>query len=87
MLIAKANHYGVNNFISQDPNQRPLCSLGSFRLEDQFTTTKETQTQVVKTIAKVTNFMYREGLKGKGVDALFPLVDNQKLLIEKIDLL
>lgn len=50
-LSDRVNHFGPNDFVTENPNQRPVCAQGRQPPEDAFTTDAETQSEAIGLIA------------------------------------
>ena len=87
ILIADCNHYGINDFVDENINQRPVCSLERPEPENTFTTTKKRQKQVLTTISKIITAAYKVHMDGKEIRSLQQMRDDKLLLIEKIEIL
>lgn len=79
--ITNANHYAPGNFVTANENQRPPCVRVRPPPEDMFTTTREAQRAVIKSIATIIYNSFRVYVKGKGKRVLTSLPRRRGLLI------
>lgn len=87
MLIADSNHYGINDFVDENINQRPVCGLERPEPENMFTTTSKRQKKVLITISKIVVAAYNANMDGKDLQSLTRITERKDLLIEKIEIL
>lgn len=84
VLVSNANHFGPNDFVTQNNNQRTVCARPRPPPEDKFTTTRKTQNRVVRTVARITLASYRSFVGEEGWKPLKALVGKKKLLVGEV---
>lgn len=85
--IGRANHFAPNDFVRQNNHSKTGCAVSRSPPEDAFRTTFATQKVVVKSVAKVFAAAVRVYVRGKRVDKLLRLRDNENAFVDSIQIL
>lgn len=84
--ISDSNHYGPNDFERANDNQTPVCALPRQPPEDLFSTTKERQERVIRSVAKVVTSSHNVFVRGRSVERLTALTGKENLNVQNVTL-
>lgn len=79
--IGSANHYGPNNFVEQNENQRPVCMRVRPPPEDTYLSTQMKQRRILRSIAATVVRAYR------GIDQIGRLQRKRHLEVDNVTLI
>lgn len=84
VLLGNANQYGPNNFVTENENQIPVCAGPP---NGDFTTTRDDQNRVIKTIARLAMAAYKAHANGKGLAGLKRFIGRKDFVVEEVSVL